>query len=69
MRTPTLFRDTPRLGQREDLVAARVGEDRALPAHGVKPTSLFDEVRSRPQVEMIRVPEHDAGPDLPQVPA
>src|SRR5215211_7678477 len=36
-----LFRDTPRLGQREDLVAARVCEDRAFPAHeGVKPPGL-----------------------------
>src|SRR5215217_5888383 len=64
-----LLRDASRLGQREDLVAARVGEDRTFPTHeGVKPACLFDEARARPPIEMIRVPEHDPGPGLPQVP-
>src|SRR5215212_3720625 len=64
----TLLRNTSRLGKREDLVAAGVRKDRAIPAHKAveSPGSPY-EVRSRSQIQMIRVPQHDACPHLAQI--
>src|SRR5215204_4302180 len=50
-----LLRDTSRLGKREDLVAAGVRKDRAIPAHKAveSPGSPY-EVRARSQIQMLR---------------
>ena len=49
----------PLVGQAEDLVAARIGEQRAIPAHkGVQPAKTLDQLVARPQIEMIGVGQH-----------
>ena len=49
-----------RVPEREDLVAARVGEDRAVPAHErVQAAELRDQLLARPQVQVVRVAEQD----------
>ena len=51
----------PPLAQAEHLVAARVGQDRARPAHEpVQPAERRDPLRARPQRQVIRVAEDDA---------
>src|SRR5215210_5479966 len=63
------LRDAARPRQREDLVAARVGEHRAVPPRErVQPAGLPDEFRSGPQIEVVRVAEHYACSHRPQVP-
>ena len=47
------------LGQRENLVAAGIGENRALPAHEVvEATELRHEIVPRPQVQVIGIGQH-----------
>src|SRR5213592_359922 len=54
----TLLIDGPELREREDLEAARVGEDWAIPAHElVQPAHLAYDVVAGPEVEMIRIAE------------
>jgi hypothetical protein len=49
-----------RVAEREDLEAARVGQDRAIPAReGVEPAQFIDEFLSRAEVQVIRVREDD----------
>ena len=44
----------------EHLEAARIGEDRSVPAHeAVQPAVRGDHVESRPQPQVERVAEHD----------
>ncbi len=50
-----------RVAEREHLEPARVGEDRAVPAHErVQAAELGDEVLAGPEVEVVRVAEKDA---------
>ena len=47
-----------RVAQREDLEAARVGQDRAVPAgERVQPAELLDHVLARAEVEVVGVAE------------
>ena len=49
-----------RVAQREDLEAARVGEDRPVPGHeAVQPAELGDQLVAGPEVQVVRVAEHD----------
>ena len=49
-----------RVAQREDLVAAGVGEDRPVPLHElVQPAELVDHVLARAEVQVVRVAEDD----------
>ncbi len=49
----------PLVGQAEDLIAARIGEERAIPAHkGVQPAKALNQLVARPQIEMIGVGQH-----------
>ena len=63
----SFLKRTPRsvisfFGQREDLEAAAVGQDRAVPAHeGVQPAELADERFAGAQRQVIGVREHDLG--------
>ena len=48
------------VAQREHLEAARVGEDRAVPAHeAVQAAELAHDLLARPQVQVVGVAEHD----------
>ena len=61
--------DLPQLRQAEDLEAAAVGQDRAVPAHerdAGRPSSRMSSLPG-PQVQVIGVPEDDLGADLAQV--
>ena len=52
--------DRARVRQREDLEAARVGEDRARPAHeAMQAADPLEQLRPRPQQQVIRVREDD----------
>ena len=54
--------------EREDLVAARVGEEVALPVHeAVEPAQRLDRVDAGPQHEVVRVAQHDLGAEALQV--
>ena len=47
--------------RREDLEAARVGQDRAVPVHeGVQAAHLGDQLVAGPQVEVVGVGQHQA---------
>ena len=62
------LRDLPELGEAEDLKSARVGEDRAVPAHeAVQPAELLHDVVARPEKEMIGVGEDDLGAGLAEI--
>ena len=51
-----------RVPQREDLEAARVGEDRAVPAgEGVEAAELLDHVLAGAEVQVVRVSEDHVG--------
>ena len=51
-----------RVAQREDLVAAGVGEDRPVPAHEpVQAAELRDQVLAGTQMQVVRVAEQDRG--------
>src|SRR5215210_3656617 len=64
-----LLRDPARFRQGEDLVAARVGKHRPVPTgERVKAARLPYEVSAGPQVEVVGVAEHDAGPYGVQLP-
>ena len=53
-----------RVAQREDLEAAGVGEDRPVPGHeAVQPAELGDQLVARPEVQVVRVAEHDLRPE------
>ncbi len=57
-----------RVLQREDLVAARVGEDRPVPAHeAVQAAELGDHVLARAEVQVVRVAEEDRSADRAQL--
>ena len=52
-----------RVAQREDLVAAGVGQDRAVPPHeAVQPAGLGDQFVSGAEVQVVGVAEQDRGP-------
>ena len=49
-----------RVAEREDLEAARVGEDRAVPGHEtVQAAELLDHLGPGTEVEVVRVAEQD----------
>ena len=53
-----------RVAQREDLEAARVGQDRPVPAHEpVQPAELGDQLVAGPEVQVVGVAEHDLRPE------
>src|SRR6185369_6437376 len=54
------LRDLPHGAEAEDLEAAGIGQDRALPAHeAVQATVLRDHVRARAQPKMKSIAQHD----------
>ena len=54
-----------KFAEAEYLEAARVGEYRAVPAHeAVQPAVRRDHLQPRPQPQMKRVAEHDAGAEF-----
>ena len=57
-----------RVAQREDLIAARVGEDRAVPAHELmKAAELSDHVLPGAEMEVVGVAEQDLGAERAQL--
>ena len=49
-----------RVAEREDLEAARVGQDRPVPAHEpVQPAELGDQLVAGPEVQVVGVAEQD----------
>ena len=53
-----------RVGEAEDLEAAGVGEDRAVPVHEpVQPARVCDDVGAGAQEEVVGVGEHDLRAD------
>ena len=59
--------DLHRVGEAEDLEAAGVGEDRAVPAHeGVEPAGVLDDVGARAQEQVVGVGEDGLRPELAQ---
>ncbi len=60
--------DDPQVAQRDDLEAARIGQDRAVPAHeSMEAAESRDPLMARSQVEVVRVRQDDRGPDLADV--
>ena len=60
--------DDPQVAQRDDLEAARVGQDRPVPAHEpVQAAEPRDPLVARPQVEVVGVGQDDRGADLADV--
>ena len=60
--------DRPEVAQADDLVAARVGQDRPLPGHElVQPAEPFDPFVARSQIQVVRVAQDDLGADLDQI--
>ena len=58
-----------RVPEREDLVAAGVGEDRAVPAHEcMQAAELGDEILAWTQVQVVRVAEEDRRAERAQLP-
>ncbi len=54
--------------EREDLVAARIGQDRTLPAHEtVQPAQFGDEFVARAQVEVVGIRQHQGGAQFAQL--
>src|SRR5271166_6590242 len=54
------FRYRSKLAQRHDLIAARIGQDRAIPAHeAMQAAQSRDALGSRAEHEMIGVAEYD----------
>ena len=52
--------DDPQVAQRDDLEAARIGQDRAVPVHEpVQPAEPLDPVVPGPQVQVVRVGQDD----------
>ncbi len=61
---PVVIDREQRVPQREDLEPARVGQDRRVPAHeAVQPAELRDQAVAGPEVQVVRVPEHDLRPE------
>ena len=59
------IRDLAQRREAEDLIAAAVGEDRPVPAHeAVQAAELADELRARPQGQVVGVGEDDLCADL-----
>ncbi len=51
-------------GQRENLKAAAVGQNRMVPVHeAVQAAEMVDHLASGPQIEMIRVAQNNLSPD------
>ena len=60
----SFFANFPAMTQGVDLVTTAVGEDGLVPAvETVKPAGLFQNVDSRPEIQMIGITEDDLGPD------
>ena len=56
----TFIGDLPQFRETENLVAAGIGEDRAVPRHEfVQAAEFADERMPRPQIQMIRVSKDD----------
>ena len=61
-RHPVVVDRDQRVAQREDLEAAGVGEDRPVPAgERVQAAELLDQLVAGPEMEVVRVSEHDRG--------
>ena len=57
-----VFLDLAQVGQRKSLVAAAIGENRALPVHElVKAPKLANELMTGPEVEVVGVAKNDLG--------
>ena len=55
-----VVRQRTEVAQAEDLEAAAVGQDRAVPRHeAVEAAEALDEVDTGPQEEVVRVRQHD----------
>ena len=62
-----LFIDFAQVGERVDLVAAAVGQERAVPVHeAVDATRFLQNPVSRFQVEMVGIGQNDMDVVLPQ---
>ena len=60
-----LLGDLAQFGQREDLKAAGVGEDRAVPGHeAVQPAHFSDGFDTGPQIKVIGISEQDLDAQL-----
>ncbi len=60
--------DAPQVRQREDLEAARVGQDRSVPAHEpMQATEPGDALGGRTQVQVVRVAEDHLRPRRAQI--
>ena len=63
-----LVADLPEGRQAEDLEAAGVGEDGAVPVHeAVQAAQLGDGLHPGPEIEVVHVAQDDAGPHGPQL--
>src|SRR4030067_3491000 len=59
--------DLSQPGQAEDLVAAAIGDDGAVPAHeAVEAPHLSDDLHPRTQHEVVGIAQEDVGPQLSQ---
>ena len=66
--TPVVVDLEQRVAEREDLEAARIGQDRAVPAgEGVQPAELGDHVVAGPEVQVVGVAEDDLRADRAQL--
>src|ERR671915_267555 len=62
-----LVRQLDRVAEGEDLETARVGEDGPVPPHeAVETAQGFDDLGTRPEIEVVRVAEEDRGAELAQ---
>src|SRR5215831_7961178 len=54
--------------QRKHLVTPAVGDDRSVPVHeAMQPAQLLDDVRARPQEQVVRIGQEHASAELPQL--
>src|SRR5690606_34727373 len=64
----TLLGELPQLGQRHDLEAAAVGENRSLPVHEImQPPQYRNAFRARPQHQVIGIAKQDVRACLPNL--
>jgi len=64
----TLVADVAQLRQTKGLESAAVGQDRAVPAHElVQAPEIADQVRARPQVEVVGVAQDDLRADFAEL--
>ena len=60
--------DDPQVAERDDLEAARIGQDRAVPVHEpVQAAEPGDPLVAGPQVEVVGVRQDDRGADVAEV--